>query len=129
MSSVKASKKDKVKTKKIVKEVSDDEVDESALQNDYMIKPSKGKAALDTAEWPLLLKVTSLARYSFSHHFTELRQNERPHHPLYSNSSRIRSIEQSIRGALEVWCHQPRQAFKPFLPRGRGLDQEDPEDR
>lgn len=54
---MKGAKKEKVKATKKVD--SDDEVNETVLEHDYMIKPSKNKATLDTSEWPLLLKVTS----------------------------------------------------------------------
>ncbi len=35
-------------------------------KQDFQIKPSKGGAALDTSNWPLLLKVLSIAYSSHS---------------------------------------------------------------
>jgi len=52
---MKSSKKDKVKAQKVQND-SDEEVNEDALKEDFMIKPSKKAAALDSSKWPLLLK-------------------------------------------------------------------------
>ena len=51
------AKKESAKAKRKVE--SDEEVNETVLEHDYMIKPSKNKATLDTSQWPLLLKVPS----------------------------------------------------------------------
>jgi hypothetical protein len=46
----------KKKSKK-AKEVNEEEVDQTQLQADYVLKPTAQKPKLETSEWPLLLKV------------------------------------------------------------------------
>jgi hypothetical protein len=47
----------KSKSKKNV--APDSDVEEEQLKNDYLIKPSTQPAKIDSADWPLLLKVQS----------------------------------------------------------------------
>lgn len=56
MTDTKPSKKSK-KSKKVEEPITEEEVNQEALKDDYIVKPSHEKAKCDTSEWPLLLKV------------------------------------------------------------------------
>ena len=45
-------------------EDSDSEVQKEVFKDDYVIKPSKDKAKLNTEDWPLLLKVIIILRFN-----------------------------------------------------------------
>ena len=42
--------------------MSDSEDNDAGQQKDYVIKPEKGVASIDTSDWPLLLKVSFLIK-------------------------------------------------------------------
>ena len=80
--------KDKSKKKQVK------EVDESELQDDYLIKPSNKTPKLDTSDWPLLLKVSLSSKCLFLS-LLELRPSPHQNQPLHSHSSRIHSFKET----------------------------------
>jgi len=54
-------KKSKKHQPKSEDELEEEEIDQSKLNDDYIVKPSHEKAKCDTSSWPLLLKVISFS--------------------------------------------------------------------